>query len=175
MDTTPPTSTVNSLPTQTTSTSFTVSVTASGPDGANGSTPSVVASIAIYDSTNGGPFALFTTVTPSDPSATFTGRAGNTYAFYSIATDKAGNLPGRHGDHQEGKKTIEHIPHPITNFTVTYSAASDAVMIAFTGKETFPTGGQITVLGGLTTTSGGTLSGPAEYTISKGGKSIGAS
>ena len=92
MDTTPPTSHVNSLPATTTSTSFTVSVTATDPNGANGSTPSGVASIAIYDSTNGGPFTLFTTVTPSDPSATFTGQVGNTYAFYSVATDKAGNV-----------------------------------------------------------------------------------
>ena len=92
MDTTPPTSTVNALPSQTTSTTFTVSVTASDPNGADGSPPSGVASIAIDDSTNGGAFVLFTTVTPAQPSATFTGQAGNTYAFYSIATDKAGNV-----------------------------------------------------------------------------------
>ena len=83
---------MNSLPIETTSTSFTVSVSATDPEGANGSTPSGVASIAIYDSTNGGSFALFTTVTPSDPSATFTGQAGKTYSFYSIATDNAGNV-----------------------------------------------------------------------------------
>jgi len=92
MDTTPPTSSVNLLPANTTSTSFTVSVTANDPNGANGSTPSGVASIAIYDSTNGGPFALFTTVTPSNPSAALTGQVGDTYGFYSIATDNAGNV-----------------------------------------------------------------------------------
>ena len=63
--------------------------------------------------------------------------------------------------------------HPITKFTVSYLAASDAVEIALGAKETFPTGGQITVLGGLTTASGGMLSGTAVFTISKGGKSIG--
>ena len=73
------------------------------------------------------------------------------------------------------KKKVEHLLRPITNLTVSYTAASDAVMIAFSGKETFPTGGQITVLGGLTIASGGTLSGPAVYAISKGGKSIGPS
>ncbi len=92
MDTTPPVSTVNPLPAETTSTSFTVSVTATDPPGANGSTPSGVASIAIYVSTNSGPFSLFATVTPADPSATFTGQVGNTYGFYSIATDNAGNV-----------------------------------------------------------------------------------
>ena len=91
MDTTPPTSTVNPLPAQMISTSFTVSVTASDPSGANTSPPSGVASIAIYDSANGGAFTLFTTVSPSNPSATFTGQAGNTYRFYSVATDNAGN------------------------------------------------------------------------------------
>ena len=216
MDTTAPTSAVTSLPAQTTSTSFTVSATATDPRGANGSTPSAVASIAIYDSTNGGPFTLFTTVMPADPSATFAGRAGNTYAFYSVATDKAGNvqpvptqpqatitvantptptataiigqqplferklkkgkpvgkpvLTGFTFDFsgplnsnaasdpanyevdtmtkKKVKKKVEHILRPITNFTVSFTAASDAVMIAFTRKEKFPTGGQITVLGG---------------------------
>ena len=92
MDNTPPTSTVNVLPSPTTSTSFVVSVTATDPNGANGSTPSGVASIVIYDAIDGGSFTLFTTVTVSDPSATFTGQAGNTYAFFSIATDQAGNV-----------------------------------------------------------------------------------
>ncbi len=92
MDTTPPTSTVNSLPAQTTSTSFTVSVTSTDPTGSNGSTPSGVDSIAIYDSEDGGPYMLFTTVTPGSPSAPFNGQAGHTYGFYSVATDNAGNV-----------------------------------------------------------------------------------
>jgi hypothetical protein len=92
MDTTPPTSTVNPLPATTTSTSFTVSVTGSDPTGSNGSPPSGVDFYAIYDSEDDGPFTLWTTVTPSNPSATFTGQAGNTYGFYSVATDNAGNV-----------------------------------------------------------------------------------
>ena len=71
------------------------------------------------------------------------------------------------------KKKKETIPHSITNFTVTYLAASDAVEITLGAKETFPTGGQIMVLGGLSTAAGGTLSGTAVFTISKGGKSVG--
>ncbi len=35
---------------------------------------------------------LFTTVTPASPSALFTGQAGHTYGFYSVATDNAGNV-----------------------------------------------------------------------------------
>jgi hypothetical protein len=91
MDVTPPVSTVNPLPAQTTSTSFTVSVTGSDPTVAGG-TPSGIASYALYDSTNGGSFTLFTTVTPLDPSALFTGQVGNSYSFYSVATDNAGNV-----------------------------------------------------------------------------------
>ena len=92
MDTTPPTSTVEALPSSMASTSFVVSVTASDPSAADGGKPSGVASIAIYDSADGGPFRLFTTVTPADPSATFAGQAGHTYAFYSVAIDAAGNV-----------------------------------------------------------------------------------
>ena len=92
MDTTPPTSSVTALPARTTSTSFTVTVTGSDPTAADGGAASGVASIAIYDSVYGGAFVLFTTVTPADPSATFTGQAGHTYGFYSVAVDKAGNV-----------------------------------------------------------------------------------
>jgi hypothetical protein len=60
----------------------------------------------------------------------------------------------------------------VAKFTFSYVAASDAIEVKLGATETFPTGGQLTVLGGLTTASGGTLSGPAVFTISKGGKSI---
>ena len=92
MDTTPPTSTVNALPAQTTTTSFSITVTGSDPSGANGSTPSGVASYAIYESKDSAAFTLFATVTPANPSASFTGQVGNTYGFYSVATDNAGNV-----------------------------------------------------------------------------------
>jgi hypothetical protein len=68
----------------------------------------------------------------------------------------------------------ETILHPITNFTATYLASSDAVEITLGGNETFPTGGQITVLAGLTTAAGGALSGPAVFTISLGGRNVSA-
>ena len=73
------------------------------------------------------------------------------------------------------KKKIETILHPIKKFTVSYVAASDAIEIKFNAMETFPTGGQLTILGDMTTASGDTLSGPAVFTISKGGKRIGPS
>ncbi len=73
------------------------------------------------------------------------------------------------------KKQKQTILRPITNFTVSYLAASDEVEITLGATETFPTGGQLTVLGGATTAAGGTLTGNAVFTISKGGKSIGSS
>ena len=69
-------------------------------------------------------------------------------------------------------KKVETILHPIKNFTVSYVPATDAVEIKLRATETFPTGGQLTVLGGETTAAGGTLTGPAVFTISKGGKRI---
>ena len=98
MDTTPPTATVGSLPAQTAATSFSVPVSATDPVAANGGSPSGLASIAVYESVNGGPFSLLGTITPSaDPasdtgSVAFSGQAGDTYGFYSIATDAAGNV-----------------------------------------------------------------------------------
>ena len=62
-------------------------------------------------------------------------------------------------------------PKPIANFVVSYLAASDAVQLTFGTRQTFPTGGQITILGGPTIASDGTLTGPAVFTIAKGGKS----
>ncbi len=64
---------------------------------------------------------------------------------------------------------------PFANFTVSYLASSDAVQITLGSRQTFPSGGQITILAGLTTASGAALTGPAVFTIASGGKSIVAS
>ncbi len=45
------------------------------------------------------------------------------------------------------KKQIRRILHPITGFSVAYSVANDSVTLTFAGKQTFKTGGQITVIG----------------------------
>ncbi len=66
--------------------------------------------------------------------------------------------------------------HPITRFSVAYSAASDVITLMFAGKQTFPSGGQIEVLSGpsfgVTGTSGTPLAGNNVFTISSGGKEI---
>ena len=90
-----------------------------------------------------------------------TASASNT-ASYQVATVSTKRV----------KKKIETILHPIKKFTVSYVAANNAIEIKLGAMQTFPTGGELTVLGGLTTASGGTLTGPAVFTISKGGKSL---
>lgn len=115
MDSTPPTSSVNSLPATTTATSFTVSVTGNDPTGANGSTPSGIKSFAIYVSKNGGAYSLLATVTPGNPSTIFTGQAGNTYGFYTIATDNAGNVQATPGSAQQTVQILSALS--VSSFT----------------------------------------------------------
>ncbi len=75
------------------------------------------------------------------------------------------------------KKKVERILSPITNFKVSYTAAGDSVTLTLGSKQTFPTGGQITVVGGssggITGSGGAALGGSTAFTISKGGKTIG--
>jgi hypothetical protein len=81
----PPTSSVTLLPAIELNPQFTVSW--SGKDNPGGSG---IASYDIYESTDGGTATLWLSHTTAT-SATFTGKAGHSYAFYSIATDNAGN------------------------------------------------------------------------------------
>jgi hypothetical protein len=61
---------------------------------------------------------------------------------------------------------------PISGVSVSYAASSDSVSLTFAAKETFSTGGRLTVLPGIESASGGTMSSSAVFTISTGGKSI---
>jgi len=74
------------------------------------------------------------------------------------------------------KKQTRRILHPITSFSVAYSAANDSVTVTFTAKQTFRTGGQIEVVSdpsfGVTGISGAALPGTNVFTISPGGKKI---
>ena len=86
LDVTPPTSTVAPLPAITNFPSFVVNW--SGQDDAG---DSGIASYSVYVSENGGPFTPLVTDT-TETSATFNGVFGNTYSFYSVATDNVGNV-----------------------------------------------------------------------------------
>jgi hypothetical protein len=115
MDTTPPTSSVNALPATTTSTGVLVSVSGTDPSGANGSTPSGIATFTLFVSKDGGAFTPFATVTPADPSALFTGQVSNTYGFYSIATDNAGNVQPT----PTASQATIHIVSPLSLISIT--------------------------------------------------------
>jgi hypothetical protein len=83
IDAGPPTSAVAALPATTTTPSFTVSWSGSDGDGPG------IAGYDVYVSDDGGPFTLWQSDT-SARSATFTGQVGQTYTFYSVATDELG-------------------------------------------------------------------------------------
>ena len=85
VDTVPPTSTVSPLPAVTVSTQFTVAWSGQAAPSGNG-----IASYDVYAQVDGGPFALWQANTTAT-SAVYSGLAGHTYGFYSVATDKAGN------------------------------------------------------------------------------------
>jgi RHS repeat-associated protein len=86
IDSVAPTSTVAALPTTEASPNFTVSW--SGVDDPNGSG---VADFDIYVSINGGAFQPWLSDTTAT-SAIYTGQTGDSYGFYSVAADNAGNV-----------------------------------------------------------------------------------
>jgi hypothetical protein len=83
IDATPPVSSMTALPAATSLTNLLISW--SGSDVGSG-----VADYTIYVSTNGGPWTPWLQGT-TNTSATFPAVGGNSYAFYSAATDEVGN------------------------------------------------------------------------------------
>jgi hypothetical protein len=70
------------------------------------------------------------------------------------------------------KRKHVHVLHPLTNFTVSYNPDGNDVTLDFTKAESFPIGGQITVLSGVTGGSGLSLAGTTVFKITAGGKRI---
>jgi len=70
------------------------------------------------------------------------------------------------------KKKVERILLPLSGFGASYKAASEAVTLTLAGKPTFPAGGQITVLSGVTSTSGAALAGNTMFIIAPKGRTI---
>jgi hypothetical protein len=70
------------------------------------------------------------------------------------------------------KKNLVRELTPVRGFTVSYTPALDSVTLKLTGTRSFPNGGQITVLPGVTTGSDSVLIGTTVFTITPGGKSI---
>jgi RHS repeat-associated protein len=84
VDTIPPTSSVNPLPAFS-PTSFNVSWSGSDNPGGSG-----LAYFSVFVSDDGGPFTALLSDT-TQTSTTFSGQYGQTYGFYSVATDNVGN------------------------------------------------------------------------------------
>ena len=88
VDVTAAVSSVDSLPAAVNTTSFTVNW--SGADSSGGSG---LATYDVFVSDNGGAYTTFLSGTTAT-SAIYSGVNGHTYAFYSVATDNAGNVEG---------------------------------------------------------------------------------
>jgi hypothetical protein len=74
-----------------------------------------------------------------------------------------GDVPGK----------VVRILHSISGFrVVSYNTATEAVMPTLAGKPTFPRGGQVAVLAGVTGISGLELGGNTVFTISAKGRNI---
>jgi predicted outer membrane repeat protein len=86
VDTTAPTSSVAAFPLLTMSKTFDVSWSGSDSDIGSG-----IAYYDVYVSDDGGDFVLWKSQT-TETSGSYTGEYGHYYAFYSVATDKAGNV-----------------------------------------------------------------------------------
>ena len=135
-----PSSAVNPLPGTTTATSFLVNW--SGQDNSGGSG---IVRYNIYVSDDGGPFTSILTGT-TQTSASFTGQAGHTYSFYSVAIDTVGNAQPT----PAGAQATIHLvaaplvtvaegavktnkKHQVTEVLVDFSAAVNPVQAAGTG------------------------------------------
>jgi hypothetical protein len=101
--------------------------------------------------------------------------AGFTLRF-NLPLDAAATRPGNYQldavKTTRIKNKLVRVLRPITNFTVTYSPAADSVMLNLAGSATFPSGGQLTILPGVTGATGGVLTGTTVFAIAPGGKSI---
>jgi hypothetical protein len=73
---------------------------------------------------------------------------------------------------KKGKKHPNRVLHPIKSFTVTYTPTTNSVTLVLAATQSFPTGGQITVLSGVTADSGSLLTGITVFKITPGGKKL---
>jgi len=163
LDADAPTSTVTALPSVETitgtATTLAFPVTWSGTDKGAG-----IKTFTIYVSDNGGDFAPWQTAVTTT-TANYTGTAGHTYGFYSIATDAAGNVQAAKTT-ADTTTTVSSLGATSATLTVNPTAAPAGSSIAIsvtvapaTGSGT-PTGqvafkdGASTVLGTATLSGG---------------------
>ena len=151
-----PTSTVTTLP-GISPTSFTVSW--SGQDDAGGSG---IASYDVYVKVNAGAFALFQTNTTAT-SAAFTGVSGNTYEFYSVATDNVGNVQPTPAAAQATTEVVDggQLQFDSATYTVNETDSTATITVARIGTDSAAVSVNYA-------TSGGTATAGTGYTASSG-------
>jgi RHS repeat-associated protein len=143
MDTARPTSSVSPLPKRQSSLTFPVSTSGSDP----GSAPSGIASYEIEVSTNGGPWVLWTAVPASNPTTVFTGQSNTTYAFSSVALDRAGNAEAK-APIIEASTYVPDLTAPVTDVNG-ISGANPSTVAQATGAFTLQVSGTDTGGSGL--------------------------
>jgi RHS repeat-associated protein len=167
VDSVPPTSSVAALPAVSPPT-FTVSW--SGSDNAGGSG---LASFNVYVSDDGGPFMLLLADT-TQTSATYTGQAGHTYGFYSVATDNVGNIEAIPTAAEA--TTLVQIPTSTTaasgtNPSVYGQSVTFTVVVTGTLQGGGTPTGIVTFLDGSTTLGTATLDNTGQASLSTAGLS----
>jgi hypothetical protein len=70
------------------------------------------------------------------------------------------------------KNKIEKVLQPFEGFTVTNDPGTESVTIKLAGAQSFPSGGQIKILPGITSGTGGVLTGATTLTITPGAKKV---
>ncbi|MEM3042223.1 MAG: hypothetical protein QXD84_01595 [Thermoplasmata archaeon] len=125
-DQTPPSSSVNPLPTYTNTSNFTVSW--NGSDDLAG-----VESYTIWVSENDEPFEIWLSNTPNT-SAVFHGQDGRTYTFYSVARDWAMNVEPKQS-REEASTTVDTTPPSSLIYPLEPCSAHLELNIAWSAKD----------------------------------------
>lgn len=157
IDQTPPASHVSALPASESSANFILQW--SGADAGSG-----IQDYSIFVSDNGGAFTPWQTNNPAT-SATFSGQAGHTYGFYSLARDLAGNVEPAKSEAEAtttaaaggaATPTVTVLPSP-SPATTTQSVTVNIKVSGGSGS-TAPTG-SVTLTSGTTISASATLNG----------------
>ena len=144
LDVDAPVSAVTALPGTEYSTAgqATFNVSWSGTDVGSG-----VANYTIYVSINGGAFTPWLVQTTSSTAA-YTGTASDTYGFYSIATDAAGNIEASKTEAEASTQVIE--ASSTTVLTASSQSVSAGAPVTLTATVTGPSGSTIVPTGTVT-------------------------
>ncbi len=142
MDSTAPTSSVvNALGSAQTSDTFPVPVSFSDPTGSGGTPASGVATLELFVSINGGSFIQSESMTLSTPGTagtatfSFAGADRNSYSFYSIAIDAAGNTESRSSTTAEASTSVPDLNPPITHVLSSSMYTNGAFTLNWSGTD----------------------------------------